>query len=165
MKSVIGILLYSVFITSQQGGPKIEIYLLKSRLPAIDNENWPSFAVKHFTATKNDLQDSAFILDTEILSYDSTRCNIGITKSAALKISSLKPGIPQGIQFVLTIDKEPVLQGFFINKNASEPVMSYMIMNKNDTICHIDRLLPGIKADERKSKNLINAFKVTRRLQ
>ncbi len=166
MKLLAGIALITTCLwSSQQEGPKVEIYLLKNRIPSIDNENWPSFAVRHFYATKNDIQDSAFISDTEILGYDTTLKNIRINKSAALKIASLEPEIPKGIQFVLTVNKEPILNGYFINRLTPEPVISYMIMNWNDTLCHIDRLLPGLDIDDRKNKNLIEAFKSTNRLQ
>ncbi len=166
MKLFTGIALF-IFWTSSfiQKGPKIEIYLAKYRVPPMKNENWPSTVVHHFHATQSEIQDSPFIMDKEIISYDSTMNNIHLSKSAALKISNLNPLIPEGIQFILTIDKVPTINGYFINKNASEPVVSYMIMNKNDTLCHIDRLLPGIRNDARKDSNLISAFKTTNRLQ
>ncbi|MEI7965376.1 MAG: hypothetical protein WCH29_09395 [Chitinophagaceae bacterium] len=145
--------------------PKIEIYLLKKRFPPIEKEGLSFSRASHFNVTSNDIQDSAFILDTEILNYDSSKNIFRVAASASLKISSLDPSISEGIQFTLAIDKRPILNGYFINKFTSSPLLSYMIMNRNDSIYSIDRLMPGIKNDDRKNPILINAFKVTARLE
>ena len=166
MKLIItSILIFLLYHFANSQSPKVEIYFLKSRLAPVENKAWPNYVVRHFVATKNDLADSAFIHDSEILAYDTTQKIIHITGNAALKISELEPPIPDGIQFVLTVDKEPVLAGYFINRSTSEPVVSYMIMNRKDTLCHIDRLLPGVEIDDRKSNTLVDAFRFTNRLR
>jgi hypothetical protein len=147
-----------------QEKPKVEIYLTKTKLLTV-NTKLPTSIAGYFYATKNDLVDSPFIKDSEILSYNVKRGNIKFTKETSLLISKLEPIINEGIQFVITVNKEPVLNGYFINKLTSQPVISYMIMNKNDSIYHIDRLLPDIAEDERKNENLVNAFKLTGRLE
>jgi hypothetical protein len=162
----IELFLNSFFIPRQEP-PKIEIYLLNKRVAAIEQSFGPTNMTKHFIATKKDLQAFAFILDSDILSYDSARSNLKVNKSASLKIARLEPKIPEGIQFALTINKVPVICGYFINKYTSEPVISYMIMNREvmDSSYHIDKFLLNGKTDDRKSEKMIGAFKSTNRLK
>ena len=159
------LLIPSYFQLQAQDNPLVEIYLLKNRISTIENRNWPSSVVNHFYANSNDLLDTAFIKDSEIISYDSSTFKLKVTKSASLKIAYLEPPIPKGIQFVITVNKEPVLNGYFINKFTSIPVFSYMIMNHADSVYTIDRLMPDVIIDDRKGQKLIDNLLSTGRMK
>ena len=168
MKFWISILVF-IFLSSgiTLTPPKIEIYLLKTRLDQDNPQGYPKSLARPFQPKQTDLQDTPFIKDTDIIWYDTSRSKITLSVSGSQKIIDLQPPIIDGIQFALTVDRKPVMCGYFINRVTSQPAISYMIMNilNQDSTFSISRLLPGNHTDDRVNAILIKALSETNRLK
>jgi hypothetical protein len=92
----------------------VEIYLLPYKQLTTKGNISKEFEVK-----KKDLPSMPFINDDEIVLFDTSTYRITFLKVAAKRISALKPSLPAGIPFVLTVDREPILTGYFVNELSS----------------------------------------------
>src|SRR5688572_5207208 len=99
----------------------VEIYTLKN-LPA----NTPDKKAVEFDITKEELPEMPFIIDDGIRLFDTTSFEITFSKEAAEKIGKLQPELAVGIPFVLTVDREPVLTGYFVNRLSSHGCAAYI---------------------------------------
>lgn len=63
----------------------------------------------NFNFSENDLQEKPFITNDEILGFDENNAEIILKESTTEKFSEL----PYKAQFVLTINKTPVMNGYF----------------------------------------------------
>src|SRR5690606_24550528 len=82
-----------------------------------------------------------FLRDDDIDYYDTSNNKIFITKDASKRIAALKPKLNVGIPFVLTVDRQPILTGYFWNNASSFGCAAYVLFNTNDTT---QRLLKGL---------------------
>jgi hypothetical protein len=92
--------------------PKIEIYLLNHFVQ-------PDKGTKRFTATDSDLQEKPLIEDCQIIGYDTIKFEYTIDTLVCSRLSTLNPSLPIGIQFVITVDRKPVISGYFWNPVSS----------------------------------------------
>ena len=107
----IGILL-SNSAYGQNVTPKIEVYLLNH---FVLSEN----GTKRFNVTDSDLQENPLIEDYQIIRYDTLKFEFTIDTLVCSKLSSLNPSLPIGIQFAITVDRNPVISGYFWNPVSS----------------------------------------------
>jgi hypothetical protein len=133
----------------------IEIYLVKDRKAHIDGLNivdvqnfakkeginlsefdYPTtfdtltktlYFASNFKYSTNDLENQPFIKNDEFESLDIEKGIIRIRKDGGLKILKLKPNLRNGRQFVITINKEPVMNGYFYNPYSSNGSTWYTI--------------------------------------
>ncbi|MCO6173618.1 hypothetical protein NHF50_01025 [Flavobacterium sp. NRK F10] len=82
-----------------------------------------------FDIKNMDLEDHPLISDDEILKFNFDTSKIVMKKSAINKITNLnwKMGNSFGRQFVLCIDKKPVICGYFYNSSSSFLSNTYQI--------------------------------------
>ncbi|WP_417887964.1 hypothetical protein [Zunongwangia sp.] len=80
-----------------------------------------------FSATTQDLKENPFIKDEEIIGFDFKESKIRISSTGVSKIMSLKPNMNHSRQFVITIDKMPILTGYFFNTFSSSYVSHFYI--------------------------------------
>ena len=92
--------------------PKIEIYLLNHFVQ-------PDKGTNRFTVTDSDLQEKPLIDDCQIIGYDTVTFEYTIDTLACLRLSSLKPSLPIGIHFAITVDRKPTISGYFWNPVSS----------------------------------------------
>lgn len=102
----------------------VEFYLLKRRVPNIDNGN--KYA-REFKVNKEDLEDSAFLTTFDINSYsielfrdllhDSTKIVLGhkfnLTRSGINKMEKVTIPLSTGRQFALVVNKQVIYVGYF----------------------------------------------------
>ncbi len=143
----------------------IEIYLLKNLKPKIENG-----IVTEFKFQKNDLPVLPFISDDDIESFDTSLNKIYFKKEAAKRIGALKPDLKVGIPFVLTVDREPVLTGYFCNIFSSFGCGSYVLINLKDTALILKKGLPEYSyttsiAEKRKGYFFLQALERTGRIR
>ena len=114
----------------------IELYILSDKKSTIKNGFATEFEIKD-----NDLPTLPFLRDDDIDYYDTSKNKIFITKDAAKRIAALKPKVNVGIPFVLTVDRQAILTGYFWNSVSSVGCASYVLFNSN----HIaQKLLKGL---------------------
>ena len=75
----------------------------------------------------SDLKIEPFITDDEILSFDTENNKLVFDSIAANRIYQLEPNMIKGVQFVITVDKKPVLNGYFWSLHSSYSCNSYCI--------------------------------------
>jgi len=97
---------------------------------------------KEFTIKKEDLPTMPFIKDDEIELFDTSSYKITFSKEAAERIGALKPSLPVGIPFVLTIDREPILTGYFVNELSSFGCAAYVMSNSSNSVQELQKGLP-----------------------
>lgn len=146
---------------SQDNTSKIEIYLLNNFVQT-EKES------KEFWIDSTDLEQEPIVSDSQIWGYDTLTYEIFIDTVVCKKFRNLKPALPIGIQFALTVDKMPIITGYFWNPVSSFGCDWYMIPN----ICsgrlkiykgepeHLNNDLPEL----RNSPKLINTVIQTNRL-
>jgi len=153
--------LVSVFAQS----PVVEIYLIKEKA-TIDTTEGPDA----FRVSKSDLPKEPFIRDSDILFYNDTTFELTFSAAAAERISALKPDLRIGIPFVLTIDRDPILCGYFTNFVSSFASGANSIPVIKSTVHRIQKGIPeyhfekNIK-ERRNDKRLIQAMKSSGRLK
>lgn len=110
----------------------IEAGLAQTRYDTIKNEY--IFAGK-FKVTVNDLMDRPFITDGQILKLDVEKNEIRLDSLATMQVSMLEADMRYGTQLVITVDKKPVLAGYFWNGFSSYWCHTYHIMyHRNITV-------------------------------
>nr|WP_317632025.1 hypothetical protein [uncultured Flavobacterium sp.] len=73
----------------------------------------------NFEYSIDDLESKAFIADQDILSLNTKKGTIKFSNNGARKIFDINPNFRNGEQFVITINKVPVLNGYFYNPYSS----------------------------------------------
>ena len=114
----------------------IELYILTDAKSTIKNGLATEFEIKD-----TDLPSLPFLRDDDIDYYDTSKNKIFITKDAAKRIAALKPKLNVGIPFVLTVDRQPILTGYFWNTASSFGCASYVLFNSSDIT---QKLLKGL---------------------
>lgn len=164
-------------VTSQKK-PVIEIYLLKKKITG--DSIFSKVVSSYFLPDKNDITDTAFITDNEITGYviiaDSTNLikntsyTLLLANSAQQKINSLRQiPICCGLQFVIAINKTPVLGGYFWNPFSSFGCVWIAAYAEYRNGLVLRKGIGGWpwgkdKEDPRGNINLISAFRSTGRL-
>lgn len=124
----------------------VEIYTFKERQKIIEGIPYKEFAIKtkldvstlndsdnlmydtirkeiiyagQFDANCKELNSKPLVSDNEILVLDTIANKIKLSADAINKIAALSPSMKDGIQFVICVDKEPVLKGYFWNSFSS----------------------------------------------
>lgn len=155
------LILFSIDGFSQNNNSKIEIYLPNHFVQSEKDS-------KKFWIDSTDLEKEPIVLDSQIWGYDTLTYEIFIDTIACEKFRELKPALPIGIQFALTVDKMPIITGYIWNPVSSFGCDWYMIPN----ICsdrlkiykggpeNLNKDLPEL----RNSPKLINAVIQTNRL-
>ncbi|MFP5436390.1 MAG: hypothetical protein ACLGH8_01220 [Bacteroidia bacterium] len=85
----------------------------------VDTVNHKIYFATDFHYSKDDLQQKPFIKDDEILNLNLKTNTIEFTNLASEKIFKLKPHMGNGVQFVISVDKKPVMNGYFYNPYSS----------------------------------------------
>jgi len=135
---------------------KIEIYLPKKRIPTSIGSSIPEkdrdkvLAVSRvdsskllfvrmdtlnnrlifagpFISSESDLPEKPFVSDEEIIGYNFETNTLRLTKEGALKLYNLEPNFRLSTQFILTSDRQPILNGYFFNVLSSSWVDTYFI--------------------------------------
>lgn len=75
----------------------------------------------------SDLKNTPFIVDSEIFSFDVKNNELIMANSAANKIYGLNSNMIKGVQFVITVDGKPLLNGYFWDLLSSYTCNSYHI--------------------------------------
>jgi len=143
----------------------VEIYLVPHKHALSSNGVY-----KEFTISKKDLPVEPFILDDEIVLYDTSSYSITFSKEAAKRMGSLKPSIAVGMPFVLTVDREPILSGYVINSVSSYGCAAYVLTNTGQLSQKLGKGLPEknykkLIAEKRKNFLLVQALERTGRLK
>lgn len=153
------ILLIVISITAcKKSNERIEIYLLKERklcaegtpflkLKMADTLNqeireslkYSSYDEKDstfifsgkFIAEKKDLNEKPLIADQDILSLNLKTNEIKFSQSGIIKIRSIKPNFKYSTQFVICVNDEPQLTGYFMNVFSSYPPSWNYILYSN----------------------------------
>lgn len=198
--------IYSSFLSCTYDKDKIEIYLLKERIRSIEGiplleyaklENYPLIqeitsiekanfdTIKkqiiyggEFRVSKEHINKLPLIQDTEIIKFDSTTNELIISTSGRKKIENLKPNMKFGTQFVICINGEPSLTGYFRNHfssyiynwnyihykhpkdNFQTPNVDKFIINQNVGYVKWNPIIPNMN----EYPKLIQAFQSTNRL-
>jgi len=162
------LILFSFVIFSSgraQTSGVVEIYLLKG-----DGLKSGHGIQGDFSIEKKNVPEKPFIRNEEITSFDTSSFTITFKNEAATRIGRLKPELSRGIPFVLTVDREPVLCGYFLNVLTSFGCGGYALINFNSTKQKLIKGLPeysyeDILEERRKDPILIQALKKTNRLR
>ncbi len=80
-----------------------------------------------FIAKESDLMTDPLVKDSEIINFDFNNNELLISSEGTDRIRNLEPEFSFHNQFVLTIDKKPILTGYFRSTFSSWPVDSYCI--------------------------------------
>lgn len=200
------IFIYSSVLSCANEKDKIEIYLLKERIrssegiPILEyatHQNYPltqeitsiekaNFdTVKkqiiyggEFSVSKEQINNLPLIKDTEIIKFDSNTNQLIFSASGRKKIENLKPSMKFGTQFVICVNGEPSLTGYFRNhfssyiynwnyihyqysKNVSQtPNVDKFIINQNIGYVKWNPIIPNMN----EYPKLIKALHSTKRL-
>ena len=148
MKNILSILLFSSLLFScENHEEKIEIYLLKNRvrttegipvleyvkfknikydknLKNVKDCNYDSISKQFiyggkFTVDKEKLETKPLITDEDILRLNLKKSELILSEVGKLKITKLKPNMKYGIQFVICVNKQPCLTGYFRSNISS----------------------------------------------
>ena len=148
---------------------KVEIYLLNKYISSLDTIHK---MVKSFTAQKEDLQDTAFIKDSEFVSYTIKRIKVenGKQRSSTReehfievlnplteKLKNLNLALCCGKQFAFVVNGEIAYCGYFWNNVSSFAPMAVMAFGIDNQI----RLQYGFKGqkDPRNNSILLDCFR------
>lgn len=88
---------------------EIDTSLERSKYTTFDSLNKRTIYLGNFHFKKNDLQEQPFITNEEILGFDEENMKIIFAENIIEKF----PELPHKSQFVLTINKKPVMNGYF----------------------------------------------------
>jgi hypothetical protein len=128
-----------------------------------------------FLVDINNLKNTPIIKDSEIKFLDTIKNQIEFSESAKKKLSKLKGHTKEGIQFVITDNKKPVMSGYLWNEFSSNysnwNCISYCVRYKEDN--HPNFLYRGIgrenllghPIDFKNYKELIKAFVESNRIK
>lgn len=149
MKYLIAYVTFIISLTSCDNREKdnIEIYLLKERRDNIDgiklselskyaeknNINFTEFDssttydtvnkklifASDFKFKQSDLKREPFIKNEEIIGLDLQDNKIEFSNSGGFKILKLKPNMRKGEQFVIVVNKKPVMNGYLYSPYSS----------------------------------------------
>ncbi|WP_330441832.1 hypothetical protein [Flavobacterium sp. C4GT6] len=185
--------------------PKIEIYLLKHRLAFVDAVPFKETSkykeieydrakdifkdaqfdtireevvfAGQFEADSVDLQSEPFIDDSDIKAFDLRANKLMLSKKVIKRICNLYPDRNFGEQFVITVNKEPMLTGYFWNTQSAVNCRWYYIecldneaFPDNGFDTDIVTLYSGVNSEKveqygfTRHKELIAAFEQTHRL-
>lgn len=160
MRYILGIIAILVFgsFNPNRVNYSIEIYLPQN---VFANGTTEEFEIK-----RTDLPVLPFIMDDEIVSFDSSTNQISFEKQAAERIGKLTPSLGKGIPFVLTFDRDPVLTGYFWNVLSSFECKAYVLLNERSPTQVLRKGLPEIAykdvlIERRKSYFFIQALERT----
>ena len=89
-----------------------------------------------FNIENKDLNNEPLIFHHEIIDFDTNNCSFKLEKSAIKKIKELQPFNKKGFgqQFILSINKRPLLQGYFISDFHKYPVENNYAFITNEGI-------------------------------
>lgn len=148
MKKILSILLFVSFLFSCKNHEEnIEIYLLKNRvrttegipvleyvklknikynknLENVKDCNYDSISKQFiyggkFTVNKENLESKPLITDKDILKLNLKKSEFIFSEIGKQKITQLKPNMKSGIQFVICVNKQPYLTGYFRSNISS----------------------------------------------
>ena len=175
IKVVTGILLLIFVVKGYGQNCKIEFYLLKKEIPVVINS-------MDFHATRDDLEDTAFITNDEITSFsikknttkDSKTVEqhfFHVSQEVVERINKLEIPLFPGKQFVLLVDGEIIYGGYFWNFFSSWGCSGIVAFAIGDKII-IERKLPDYgyendmeaAADRRKNPILFDCLQLTNRM-
>jgi hypothetical protein len=125
------------------------VALEQSRYSAIDTQ---FIYGGDYNVKLSDLKMVPFITDDEILSFNLDNNKLSVDSLAANRIYELKRNMIKGVQFVITVDKKPVLNGYFWSLDSSYSCNSYCIYyisTKYINEFRNERFLDKSKAKER----------------
>lgn len=145
-KVLLSIIIVVLFLSCEKKS-QIEIYLLKDRKPnkygvdvnlledylknqnidikdlpdsiSLDTINKKIFFSTDFNFSTNDLSNEPLIVDDEIICLNLNENKIIFNNSGGRKILNLKTHLSRGEQFVITVDKKPVFNGYFYSMKSS----------------------------------------------
>ena len=164
VRTVSILLISNCLATSILAQSSIEVHLLRKVRPMFDNR-----VVSGFEYDSSDVVREALIHDEEIVGYDSADSSILFTDSTAKRIGRLEPSLPIGIPFILTIDGEPVLSGYFWNPTSSFGCKTCVIFASNEPRQRIFNGLPPSEDKVERSRcvksAIIRACSITGRLE
>jgi hypothetical protein len=69
----------------------------------------------HYNVKNNDLEKTPFITNDEIIGFNLKNSEIILSNSAAKKLNKFHPMSHFGEQFIITVNKRPVLNGYLYN--------------------------------------------------
>lgn len=148
MKKILSILLFSSLLFScENHEEKIEIYLLKNRvrttegipvleyvklknikydenLENVKDCNYDSISKQYiyggkFTVDEENLETKPLITDEDVLKLDLKKSELVLSEIGKQRITHLKPNMTSGIQFVICVNKQPYLTGYFRSNISS----------------------------------------------
>jgi len=148
MKKIFSILLFSFLLFScENHKEKIEVYLLKNRvkttegiavleyvklkkikydtnLENIKDCNYDSISKQliyggKFTVDKKNIETKPLITDEEVLKLNLKKSELILSEIGRNRITQLKPNMKDGIQFVICVNKQPYLTGYFRSNISS----------------------------------------------
>lgn len=202
---IIILIIFFSIIACKKSNEKIEIYLLKER--KLSTEGTPFLKLRmvdtlsqeikeslkyssydekdstfifsgKFIAEKKDLNEKPLIADPDILSLNLKTNEIILSESGIFKIRKIKPNFKYSTQFVICVNNEPQLTGYFMNVYSSfPPTWNYIVysnqkqtndkkikeryfIEKNDKFKEFKPYLTNLKLYPK----LINSFENTNRL-
>jgi len=135
-----------------------------------------------FDAKKSDLSSIPLISDSEIVSFNKSNNELIIKSNASKKIFEIEDEFVTSTQFVISVDKKPVLTGYFNNLASSySPNWNYITyINYNESIKNNGEnktfiIHKGVYVDSHNNKkeladlsqyqDLLNAFNCSGRLR
>jgi len=129
------IILLLFIVTSCKKRDLVEIYLLKKVKPnkigvklssndVFDTTTYDSvkntyYKWTDFNYTQSDLKEFPFISDSEIISLDTLKGEITFNNQASQRIIKSTDGFQRSKQFIITVNKKPVMNGYFHNIYSS----------------------------------------------
>lgn len=139
------IILVLIFFNScKKNEDKVEIYLLKRRIMSTEGipvdeysklKNIKDFeSIKYcsfdtvkkqliyggkFIASQNDFEEEPLVKNDEVLALNIEKSELILSQSARKKISQIKPSMKYGVQFVIAVNKQPCLTGYFRSNISS----------------------------------------------
>ena len=177
-KVITASILVTLFIVNGYGqNCKVEFYLLKNIVESIDSTGMLS----NFNVTKDELEDTAFITDDEIMSFfvkKYTKDNkiteehfFYVPKTVVERINELKIPLCCGRQFALLVDREIAYGGYFWNHFSSFGCNGIVAYAYDERIS-VQRKLPDYgseddkdELDKRKKPILFDCLKSTNRMK
>jgi hypothetical protein len=152
------------YIKEEEPTDKIEIYLLNKLVEPVKGD----IPVKEFIVSPEDINSDPLIPDRGITSYKLGTYEIKLDSTACKKISQLEPSLPMGIQFVLTLNKKPIITGYFWNKDSSFGTNWYTIVVGEGPWYKIHKGVPEEKNQDllelRDNVQIVNVLKQSKRL-
>jgi hypothetical protein len=148
MKKILSILLLSSLLFScENRDEKIEIYLLKNKvrtsegipvleyvklknikydknLENVKDCNYDSISKQFiyggkFTVEKENIETKPLIKDEDVLKLNLEKSELILSENAKNSINQLKPNMKNGIQFVICVNRQPLLTGYFRSNISS----------------------------------------------